>query len=430
MNHCVVFDIGKTNKKCFVFDEDYRMVWEKSTALPETADEDGFPCEDVFILSDWIRNTFREVLNDPRFNLKAVDATTYGASLVHLDADGKPAAPLYNYLKPFPEEMQKHFFQTYGPPEKLALETASPVLGNLNSGLQLYWLKHRRPEVFQNIKTSLHLPQYAAALLQEMVCGKPQVCTESTSLGCHTFLWDFRQQDYHSWVKAEGLDKIFAPLCLQSALGCSGPDRFAGNGWHDSSSALMPYLSGFDEPFLLISTGTWCISLNPFNHEPLTPGELEQDCLCYLTAEGKPVKAARFFGGHEHDMAVTQIARDFGVSDLFYQKKDVSEENVPYIDFQNALQAYATFMRQLVEKQVISTKLALGVTPVRRIFVDGGFSNNKQYMAGLAAAFPGMEIYAAEIAQATALGAALACHRHWNTRPLPTRLISLKKYHA
>ena len=36
-----------------------------------------------------------------------------------------------------------------------------------------------------------------------------------------------------------------------------------GAGLHDSSAALIPYLSAFREPFILLSPGTWCISLNP-----------------------------------------------------------------------------------------------------------------------------------------------------------------------
>jgi sugar (pentulose or hexulose) kinase len=67
---------------------------------------------------------------------------------------------------------------------------------------------------------------------------------------------------------------------------------------------------------------------------------------------------------------------------------------------------------------------------VKRIFVDGGFSKNAIYMNLLAAAFPQMEIYAASMAQATALGAALAIHSSWNPGALPNDVIELKYYGA
>ena len=46
----------------------------------------------------------------------------------------------------------------------------------------------------------------------------------------------------------------------------------------------------------------------------------------------------------------------------------------------------------------------------------------------LAKAFPGIKVYAASIAQASALGAALAIHQHWNPKPLPQDIIELKLY--
>ena len=42
MNVVAIFDIGKTNKKVFLFNEHYQIVWEKSINLEETVDEDGF----------------------------------------------------------------------------------------------------------------------------------------------------------------------------------------------------------------------------------------------------------------------------------------------------------------------------------------------------------------------------------------------------
>jgi hypothetical protein len=46
----------------------------------------------------------------------------------------------------------------------------------------------------------------------------------------------------------------------------------------------------------------------------------------------------------------------------------------------------------------------------------------------LAASFPGVEVYAASVAQATAMGAALAIHEYWNSQSLPADIIQLKYY--
>jgi len=76
-----------------------------------------------------------------------------------------------------------------------------------------------------------------------------------------------------------------------------------GRGLARQFGGAHPYLSGFTEPFVLISTGTWCISLNPFNKRGSTVEELQQDCLCYMEYRGKPIKASRLFAGYEHETA-------------------------------------------------------------------------------------------------------------------------------
>ena len=60
--------------------------------------------------------------------------------------------------------------------------------------------------------------------------------------------------------------------------------------------------------------------------------------------------------------------------------------------------------------------------------MDGGFGKNPVYMHLLAAAFPGIEVFAASIPQASAMGAALAIHRQWNRGPMPGDIIDLKYY--
>jgi hypothetical protein len=48
----------------------------------------------------------------------------------------------------------------------------------------------------------------------------------------------------------------------------------------------------------------------------------------------------------------------------------------------------------------------------------------------LALSFPQLEVYATSMAQATALGAALAIHKSWNKKSVPNTLIRLQYYSA
>jgi sugar (pentulose or hexulose) kinase len=422
-----IFDVGKTNKKLLLFDEDYKIVYEETAQLKEINDEDGFACEDIDALTAWIKNSFDKIINDERFEIVAVNFSAYGASFVYLDDDGNVCAPLYNYLKPYPEDLQNEFYKKYGGKKLFAKLAASPVLGNLNSGMQLYRLKYKKPELFTKIKYALHLPQYLSYILAA------KNATDITSIGCHTNLWNFEENKYHDWVKDEDIDKKFPAI-----ISCDTTTTFevnnkkivAGFGLHDSSAALIPYLDFVDEPFILISTGTWCISLNPFNNIPLTDDELEKDCLCYLSYDGKPVKASRLFAGYEHEEKVKLLSTQFNKPPDYFAKVIYNEIffTKSTKTFSNYEEAYHHLIDDIILKQIKSTKLVLNNTAVKKIFVDGGFGKNEIYMQLLANAFPQMEVYAASVSQASAIGAALVIHAGWNKKPVPGNLVYLKLY--
>ncbi len=441
-----VFDVGKTNKKIFLFDSRYQMVFEQSAQFKETVDEDGEPCENLESLRSSVYSSLREVLKMEEFDVKAANFSGYGASFVYLDEEGEPLTPLYNYLKAYPPQLQKQFYDEYGGERAFSHVTASPVLGSLNSGMQLYRIKYERPELFERIKHALHLPQY----LSYLITGIP--ATDITSIGCHTNLWNFTTKQYHEWVSREGLLPKFPAIMPGDKavlVDFEGHQLACGIGLHDSSAALIPYLMNFREPFILISTGTWCISMNPFNDDPLTAEELEQDCLCYLTYEGRPVKASRLFAGHEHEVEVQRIADHYSqhpghYKNIAYQPELLASHVREFLDggmkksapslaqdlsiYKNDVQAYHQLIWCIVVKQYFSTMLVVNEPAVKRIFVDGGFSKNAIYMNLLARLFKDVEIYAASMSQATAIGTALALHREWNKEELPGDIIELKRY--
>ncbi|HYF69286.1 MAG TPA: FGGY family carbohydrate kinase [Ohtaekwangia sp.] len=441
-----IFDIGKTNKKLILFDKSYRIIFEKTATLPEGKDEDGDDCESLDQLINFIHESLQEVLLYKYYDLKAINFSAYGASLVNVGYNGKPVGPLYNYLKQFPANIQRQFYDRYGGPEDFSLSTASPVLGSLNSGMQLYRMKQERPALFSQTKYAVHLPQF----LSYIISGKPY--SEITSIGCHTGLWDFASNQYHRWLKEERLEEKLAPIVSSSHVThvvYDGHPLITGIGLHDSSAALIPYLKTFKEPFVLLSTGTWCISMNPFNDTPLSGDELKQDCLCYLTYSGKPVKSSRLFSGFEYEQQVKRIAAYYNKGLRYYQSMRFDPEIIKRIQnsypvvggakesrfalcdlagFSNDAEAYHALMFDLVQQQHRSTQLVLRGTNVTHILVDGGFSKNNVFMNLMASFFPGQQIYAASMSQGTALGSALVIHDAWNDQEVSDSLINLTRY--
>ena len=415
-----IFDIGKTNKKAFLFNEAYKIVWQESTELDEILDEDGETCENIESLVQWVKSVWKKMNNLSDFSIKALNFSTYGASLVNVNEKGESITPLYSYLKIYPKELQASFYAKYGGEELFTKKTASPVLSSLNSGMQLLRLKEYQPEVFKRLKYYLHLPQFISSLFT----GK--FYAEYTSIGCHTNFWDFEKNMYHEWVEKEGFtDKTPALKSAKEVFQDSYGIKI-GTGLHDSSAALIPYIRTFKEPFVLISTGTWSISMNPFNDKSLTSEELKQDVLCFLTYEGKPVKASRLFIGKEHDEHVKYLENKYKVG-----KKEVLESE--YISVQNASTSggyqaeYNQFIKELAKRQSAALELVIYNSPVKKVFLDGGFSKNILFMKQLSILHPEIEFYAAEVAQASSIGAALVIHEHWNRNEIPEDLISLKR---
>jgi sugar (pentulose or hexulose) kinase len=427
-----VFDIGKTNKKFFLFDRDFHEVHREYTHLEPTRDEDGFPCEDLQALAAWMREVLSRALEQPKWEVRSLNFSTYGASLVHLDAGGNPLTPLYNYLKPYDTSLEDAFYARYGPQEEFSLITGTSRSGMLNSGLQLYWLRHRKPDIFRKIRVSLHLPQY----LSYLFTGR--AVSEYTSIGCHTALWDYRLSRYHPWVAAEGLDTVLAPIVPTQAtypVTYHGKALRVGVGIHDSSAALLPYLKSIDKPFALLSTGTWSIALNPFADGHLSAEDRRHDCINYMRVDGEPVKAARLFLGNEFKLQLKALSAHYGVPEhayrevafdphrferiradagLLYHWESLGEPCPPETRWEHPdyTGAYHQLLFELCLLQGSRLQAVLGGSGIQRLYVDGGFAGNDVFMEMLSRLVHPIRLRTTDASLGSALGAAVVLSDH------------------
>lgn len=422
----LIFDIGKTNKKYFVFDTKFNIVIREEIEFPEIEDEDGFKCDDITSISNWIKNSFKKLSSV--YKISKVNFSTYGASFVHLNDTGSIVSPLYNYLKPLDKETEEAFLKNFNSKSDFSLETSSPYLGMLNSGIQLYWLKYKKPQIFKKINTSLHFPQY----LHYLLSGNK--VSEYTSIGCHTGLWDFNRKDYHNWIYKEQIDKKLAPIVSSDKTFISNGLE-TGVGLHDSSASLIPYLEISKEKFILLSTGTWSISLNPFNEENLTSNDLENDCLMFMSPSGNNVKASRLFLGRELEYQTDILSKKYNKPKDYFKTvsfdrnfyKSLNKENKCFVlkefgdkvepnitldNFNSFEEAYHQLMNELVERQIIALNLAIGSTKgIKSIYIDGGFANNDLFCKMLSIKLPGYNIYKSNLASGSALGAAIILNK-------------------
>ena len=425
---CLVFDVGKTNQKYFVFDADFKILAREKVSLSKIEDEDGYSAENIYEIVFWMKESFESLIASDTFIIQKVNFSAFGATLIHLDEKGEVVAPVYDYHKPVEANTFEPFYRDYGPESVFASHTGSKNLDLLNSGKQLYWLKYKRPAIFQKIRYSLHLPQY----LSYVFTGK--MYSEYTSIGCHTNLWDYEKKEYHQWVKAEGIDRFFPPIVetKKAVIKKFGGRKISfGIGIHDSSSALLTYLSKGKESFILLSTGTWCINFNPFSSDSLfDQKQINAGATAYMKIDGSPVKSSRLFLGEEHRLKVEKLIEHFSKPKFYHHglelEKQVMEEVLKkskkyfhwkYLDnkhappeddlgFPNFEAAYYQLMKELTDLLISKIDIICKTIP-KRIYIDGGFTDNKIFLALLKRQFPQQKIKAKPTSFASALGASL-----------------------
>jgi sugar (pentulose or hexulose) kinase len=262
--------------------------------------------------------------------------------------------------------------------------------------------------------------------------------------------------NYHHWVEEERLN-LPAPEDISSIneVLIDGKQIRVGIGIHDSSSSLAPYFTSSSGKFLLMSTGTWCINMNPFNTEKLTAEQLDHDCLCYMSITKQPVKSSRLFLGHLHEAAVTRISRHFGTAADYYKsvkpdlnlieicRKNCGEkrfyfENQPFsrelkekndfFVFKSFEEAYHQLMVELSELTVEAIDLVIpSKNDIENIYITGGFSNNPLFLKLISKAYSTNNVFTSEIANATALGAALVILNSLNLSKKPVLNLGLNQ---
>ncbi|GAB3113840.1 hypothetical protein G8770_14590 [Aestuariicella hydrocarbonica] len=309
MKHTVILDIGKTHIKLYL-KNDLENTLQSRVKSNQVTTSGLYPHFDVDAIWDWLVTTLREWTTEHRgLQITALAITTHGATAALIDRhsegnglvlpvldyefDGLDgSAPAYDKVRPAFDE------------------TGSPLLpAGLNLGKQLFWQQQRYPEAFAKATDILTYPQYWAWRFTQ------QRCSEVTSLGCHTDLWNPRQKCFSSLVETLAWQDLFPPLKnAYDVIGQIHPDIQAQTGLselcqvfvgiHDSNASYYRYKTLLkSQPFTVLSTGTWCIAMKnqhrTVNETALPTLEDARDMLINVDATGAPVICSRFMAGRE-----------------------------------------------------------------------------------------------------------------------------------
>lgn len=313
MPNTLILDIGKTNIKVHLLDEQLEPLFER--AKPNAVVDDGpYPHFDVEAIWDWFCGVVSEV--QCKHSVSAISVTTHGATAALIDRNGSEGKgsesglvlPVLDYEYNGPDEITPD----YSGVRPDFAETYSPNLpSGLNLGRQLYWLQQRFPQAFESATDILLYPQYWVWRMTG------QRCAEKTSLGCHTDLWCPQRSDYSSLVDQMQWRSLFPTIKPANSLVGSITPEFSARtglpnscqvavGIHDSNASYLRYIqhSG-GEPFAVVSTGTWAITMS--NGSQAVALDESRDMLMNVDYFGNPVPCARFMAGREYELVCYKL---------------------------------------------------------------------------------------------------------------------------
>ena len=445
-----VIDIGMTNKKIAVYDNSLSMLDARYKNFKPLVIGD-LETHDLQAMEEWFIAELKELSS--QYPIKALAVSAHGATFVCIGDNGKNAIPCVYYTYEPGEDFQKRFYGRFGKAEELQARTGTPAFKSMiNPAKGIMFAQEQFGSDFKNVTAILPYPQYWGFRFS----GKMGV--ESTYMGNHTYLWDHLDNTFSSVAHGLGITslipgKLYKPW---DKLGTISPE-FSGKtglsentivtmGIHDSNSSLLPHFAKKgNRGFILNSTGTWCVIMNPVENYGFAPDELGKVVFYNISAFGKPIKTAIFLGGLEFETWSARLLKQHGRKDfptwneelyrsilkekrLFLlpeltpgsgqfpssRARIVEDGKNYYFDsadfkapcFNDFDRCFAALRLSLVMQTLTALERA-GMQAGYEVYTEGGFRKDKPYNYLLSSALDCNKVFITDISEATALGAAM-----------------------
>ena len=409
-----VVDVGFTNTKVILYDANLTHISELKTASPH---HEGKHYREIVVakIVSFVNQAL--IALDHTLPIDVIVPSAHGACIVALKADGTPAVPVMDYTSEPPadiviayQRVMPDFGESYSPYLPMALLHA----------MQLFWQQRVMPNDFAQAKTIMPLMQYIAFAL-----GGHAV-TEVSSMSCQSHLVNMRTSGPSSLSVSQGwADKFAPPAKAWDVVGQFEAKAFQGKGSiltgvHDSNANYLRYLAGGQKRFTLLSTGTWIISFD--TDANMMKLDHAKDIVANKDVFGRTVACSRFFGGKEFEIiakgadgseaTLAAAAELVGYGTMALPSFTDSGGPIPNSggqgkiigpmpDTDEARASLASLYCALMMSESLDA-----LHSKHAIIVDGPFSQNEVFLQLLASLRRGQSIYASNLRDGTATGAA------------------------
>jgi len=455
----LVIDIGKTNAKLLLLDDNGTVVERHSRANASVPSPLGYPALDVHGLQAWMQATLRASPNAVCCG-RAI-ASTHGAALVALGDGAIAWEPLdYEFEDVACEGVVASAFAAASDSFQATLSPDLPA--GLNAARQLFWLQDTHPEAWRRTRCLLPYAQYWAWLLSGVAAS------EVSSLGCHTHLWNPVQASYSNMSVARGWASLFAPLrSAWEVLGPVSPDVATAWGLpadcqvhvgvHDSNACLARYFGSQsaaeqrDEALTIVSSGTWTVLMAP--GAPTGTLCAGNDMLGNVDVCGRVTPTARFMGGREFAVILGDAKPTDAnwetlkslVKSRTFAAPSFAHQGGPFAGRQGYIERDGQMLQEALnpvlrgpERATLAALYCAQVTAwlihylwagyngTKRVVVEGPLANNLVYMSVLQELLPDHDCFSSTDAlEGTARGAWMLSR--WQTRETSTALDPAKR---
>ena len=242
----VVLDIGKTNVK-LIFLKNDKIIKEYKTKQQNGNYKKLIKTLKSGQLIIWLIEKLKK--ESRKHILEKFVCTAHGCSLAFIGFNNEEIIACTDYEYNF-DKCKKEFLKV----EPKFSTSFTPLLeGGLNTGLQIFYLYKKFPEVLKKTKYILSYPQYVAWKLSKTFSS------EITYFGCHSYLWDFKKNKFSQLTKKLSVEKKFPPMKkawdIIGSLKINNKKINILNGVHDSNASYLYFLQSNLKSFTLVSSG-------------------------------------------------------------------------------------------------------------------------------------------------------------------------------
>jgi len=121
--HIAVIDVGKTNKKILIYDQQLHVVDEKFIRISEI-EKDNVLFDDIDALKKWIIETLLSF--SKTYDIKVISTSAHGATYAFVGENGESVVPQIAYNTDPGDDFHQQFYKVCGDPVALQISTATP----------------------------------------------------------------------------------------------------------------------------------------------------------------------------------------------------------------------------------------------------------------------------------------------------------------